>query len=456
MNRKEEYQLLLSQLEQETPASLDDCVKKARHRARARRGWRASLTSLGGIAAAFVLAVNVSVPFAMACSRVPGLRELTAAVAFSPSLKAAVQNDFVQYIGQSQTADGITLKLEHLIFDATQLHFFFTVDGEGYDSFHVYPTISGPDGEELEGYSITSAMSLPGELCDFGVNFTAGFQPPQALRLTCQVTGQKEQQGMAVAPADSSVHAPRPGREPEVIAQFTFDLALDPRFTAPGQTIPMEKWVTVEGQRLLLRSLEIYPTHARLTVVSDEDNTAWCKGLDFCLTDAKGDRYEPGSRASSGSSLISHGTGEENEVVYYLESPHFTGKAPYTLHITGAKWLDKDRAWTTIDLNDQTGQGLPDGVEVLSAQWRGKDVELTFSGVSQEGGSLFSWDYRDPEGNERTLSSGGYATHTGEDGAGHQEWYFTLSDYPWDTVSLKLSYTRSGTLAEPISVEIVP
>ena len=160
MNRNEEYQALLAQLEA-TPAALEDCVAKAQKRSRRHRGWGTSLASLGGVAAAFVLLVNTSVPFAMACARIPGLRELTAAVAFSPSLKTAVENDYVQLIGQIQTADGITLKMEYLIFDPTQLHFFFTVDGGDYDSFHVYPSISGPDGEELEGYGITSAMSLP-------------------------------------------------------------------------------------------------------------------------------------------------------------------------------------------------------------------------------------------------------------------------------------------------------
>ena len=62
MNRNEEYQMLLSQLEQETPTALDACVEKARDRARRRRGWGASLASLGGVAAAFVLLVNTSVP----------------------------------------------------------------------------------------------------------------------------------------------------------------------------------------------------------------------------------------------------------------------------------------------------------------------------------------------------------------------------------------------------------
>ena len=258
---------------------------------------------------------------------------------------------------------------------------------------------------------------------------------------------------MAVAPADSSVHAPHPGREPEVIAQFTFDLALNPRFTAPGQTIPMEKWVTVEGQRLLLRSLEVYPTHARLTVVSDEANTAWCKGLDFYLTDAKGSRYEPGSRASSGSNLLSSGSDQEGDIIYYLESPHFTGKAPYTLHITQATWLDKGRDWVRVELDRGTAQGLPEGAELVSAQRQGEDVLLSFSS-SYHQKQLFSWTYRTPGGEELSLHSASTITREREDGTVLHTDEFLLPNYPWSTVEVRLYYTRIVSLPQEVTLEI--
>lgn len=452
MNRKEEYQQLLSQLEQETPAALEGCVERARQKARRRRGWQTSLTSLGGVAAAFALMVNLSTPFALACARIPGLRELTAAVALSPSLKAAVENDFVQPIGQRQTADGITLDLEYLIFDRAQLHFFFTVEGGGYDSFHIYPIISGPDGEELKGYSVSSFTSSSGDLSDFSVDFQEGFQVPQALRLTCKITGRKEQ-GVNEAPADASLHSPAPHREPEIIAQFTFDLELDPRFTAPGKTFALQEWVTVDSQRLLIESLEVNPTHARLSVRFDPDNTAWCQGLDFYLTDARGNRYDTGSRASSGSNLLSSGSDQEGDIIYYLESPHFTGKAPYTLHITQATWLDKGRDWVRVELDRGTAQGLPEGAELISAQRQGEDVLLSFSS-SYHQKQLFSWTYRTPGGEELSLHSASTITREREDGTVLHTDEFLLPNYPWSTVEVRLYYTRIVSLPQEVTLEI--
>ena len=130
MNRMEEYEALLRQPE-ELPPALEGSVGRARARARRRR-WRRFTAPAGSVAAVFavfVLMVNLWTPFALACGKVPILKELAAAVAFSPSLKAAVEHDYVQYIGQSQTDNGITVNLEYLIPDRGQLLFFVTVTG---------------------------------------------------------------------------------------------------------------------------------------------------------------------------------------------------------------------------------------------------------------------------------------------------------------------------------------
>lgn len=452
MNRNEEYMALLSHLEEETPAALNGCVEKARKRARRRRGWETSLASLGGIAAAFVLMVNVSVPFAMACARVPGLRELTAAVAFAPSLKAAVQNDFVQYIGQEQSNGELTMKLEYLIFDSSQLHFFYSVSGGDYDSFHVMPTISGPDGEELHGFSITSGMALQGELADFGISCNDGVQLPDALRLTCKVTARRESIGVAPAQASDRYSAEDP-RDLGVVATFVFDVTLDSRFTAPGKTFRPEAWVTVDHQRLLIQSLEVNPNNARLTVDFDGDNTAWCSGLDFYLTDARGNRYESGSHLGNNSSLVSTGSGETGAVVYYLESPHFTGREPYTLHITGADWLDKGKEWVTVDLDADTAQGLPGGAELVAAEREGENVNLSFS-APKTNKQLFSWTFRDENGEEFHVNSGSYYDRENEDGSFTQTNEFLLPGYTGSTLGVKLYYTRVVELEEEVTLEI--
>lgn len=70
------------------PPALDGTVERARARARRRRRngrlWKIPAASLASLAACFVLLVNVFPTFALACSHVPLLRDLAAAVAFPP------------------------------------------------------------------------------------------------------------------------------------------------------------------------------------------------------------------------------------------------------------------------------------------------------------------------------------------------------------------------------------
>lgn len=458
MNRNEEYQALLDALDAEgIPAALDGCVekagKKARRRSRA-RDWGAALASLGGVAAAFALAVNLSVPFAMACKRVPVLKDLAAAVALSPSLKAAVENDFIQYVGQTQTVNGVTLKLEYLILDQMQINFFYTVSGGEFDNFHVYPSLSGPNGEGLHGYGLTSGTARPGEMTDFNANFNEGYQVPERFRLTCKVEGRRDYTASAEAPAEAHTGKLRPDEEPKIVAEFTFDLALDNRLTGPGETLELDRWIEVDGQRLHLEALEINPTHARLKVSFDPENTAWCKGLTFTLTDAGGNRYEDGSRAGTSGILLSTGSDEENgQVHYYLESPYFAGKGPYTLHIMGAQWLDKGSEWARFDLEQGRAEGLPEGFTFVEAVREENSVCLTVA-VPDNGRSGFSWDYRDPEGVEYRLNSGSYYSREREDGTIVKCDEFVLPDYPFSTVEMKLSYTWSAEYSPGIEVPL--
>ena len=132
MNRNEEYNTLLRELDQ-TPPELEYTVTRAKARARrhqARRWVGVPVGTLAGAFAAFVLLVNTVPTFALACSHVPVLGDLAAAVDWSGSLSRAVEHDYVQVIGQSQTKDGITMAVEYVIVDQQQVNLFVCVENE--------------------------------------------------------------------------------------------------------------------------------------------------------------------------------------------------------------------------------------------------------------------------------------------------------------------------------------
>ena len=204
MSRKEEYWTLIQTLN-ETPAALDGAVDRARARARRSRAGRRfgiPLASLAGVAAAFAVLVNVSTPFAMACKSVPVIRELAEAVALEPSLKAALEHDYLQPVFQTQAKDGVTASVRYLIVDQNNLNVFYTLRSDGDTQLEAHPELLDSDGNRVDGYVATWGAPSQQDEEDYKLAsfyFVDGHVPKALrLRLDIQDTG-RGKEGLAGA-----------------------------------------------------------------------------------------------------------------------------------------------------------------------------------------------------------------------------------------------------------------
>ena len=452
MNRTEEYWALVAQL-RETPPELAGTVDRARARARRkRRGKRLGipLASLGGVAAAFVVLVNCSTPFAMACRRVPFVRELAQAVAFQPSLKAAFENDYVQPVGQSQTQNGITATVEYLIVDQTSLNVFYTLSWAGETWLDVVPDLLDENGASPEGSRGASWGDPAGTEEDYRLMtfYFDGAVLPEKLQLVLEVSdsGRDKVTNQLAAPTDAPVDSsPWPDAESSapspVLAEFTFPLTIDPSLLGPGRTVEVGQWVELDGQRLYLDQLTIDPTRMELTLEADPDNTAELRSLDCYALDGAGNRY--------GKPSITYGGGEAIQ----LESCYFSENQDLTLYIEEAQWLDKDRTSFTLDLTTGEADWLPENLTDVTIERRDGNVYLSFRNDEQ----IVTFDgYCDPEGGQHTWGSMSMSS-IDEDGDGRNEAlteYRVLRDYPWDTVTIGLSSNRAAAFDPPIQVNL--
>lgn len=449
MDRMEEYKALRDAPE-ELPPALEGAVARARARARRRRLWRrisAPAGSAAAVFAAFVLLVNLSTPFALACGKVPVLKELAAAVAFSPSLKAAVENDYVQYIGQSATDNGITVHLEYLMADQGGLMLFLSVSGPEEATFFMpRATFTTPDGE-LEGCSVLMDSVAPGELSNaitVAFNGEEESQLPESLRLTCEV----------------QAHIPdvTDAGEWTADAVVTFDLPLDQRFRGQGRTVEVNRWLELDGNNIRIVDLELYPTHARLNLEQDPDNAEELQSLDFYLEDKKGNRYEKGSA----SGLTAMGDS------YLFESPYFSDPDSLTLHITKAEWLEKSQKFITVSL--KTGEALepmPGGMEISAIRLDDTTAQVAFLAPMPPASSetnlnfyqLGTGFYRTPDGTVK--NTGGHSTYASDilwrntpyetpipEGYFVEE--YTIEHCYWDVISMELFASRRTTFEVPV------
>ena len=436
MNRREEYWALMAELS-EQPAALDACVQRAVKRAKG-RPWKRPLRALGslaGVCAAFVLMVNASPAFAVSCGEIPILKDIAAAVAWSPSLKSAIEHDFIQYVGQRQTVDGITVTLESVIADAQQMVVFYRAEGVE-DYHHMTCDLKDMDGNDLEEYSVTSGSSQD-SLNRFEIHFKDS-PPPQDLIL------------------EAKLHRTDELGKDGPSASFTFTLHLNPEKIAQKVEIPVDQWVELDGQRLLVEKLELSPTKTALYLDDDSSNTAWLRSLDFYFTDQKGNRYD--KKDSSVSATGRSNT--EGFYTYYHQSLYFLeDREGLSLHITGADWLDKDEQTVQIDLSTAQADWLPEYIldlTVRDVSYTDDGVQTTLEFTSTSQRMCLDYTYYDPEGGEHRFNGGGYRQgYTDDQGVYHPHRFdYMLKDYPFDQVTVELSYTHVTELDTPLTIPV--
>lgn len=349
MDRTEEFNALRQELER-TPAELEHSVTRARARAKHHKRLRWAGIPLTGAAAlflAFTLLVNVSTSFAAAVAQVPALGPLSAALRWRGSVRTAAEHGYVQAVGESQTVNGITMTLDYLIADQKKVSIGYTArcDQPGCT---VKCVGLGGGLEGQTGWSAAFDVISTGEgqsliVVEFQDRLLTDLSP---LTIT-----------LAAVPQGTSAMDSRDR------AQFTFEV--EAVLTGP-QELAIGQWVELEGNRLWLDRVDIYPTSAQLYVTADGDNDAWFTGLDFHLEDGQGNRYGP--EGSMLGEFVSEGG---NSYALWFATPWFAPDSQLTLHITGSSWCAKgeDGAGTVaVDLVNGAASGLPDKLTYVGAE----------------------------------------------------------------------------------------
>lgn len=459
-DRKREYEQWMQQLET-PPAALEYTVQRAQRRAKARPLRLAGRWLAGAMSfcAAFVILVNVSMPFAHACGRLPFLKELAKAVCLSPSLAAAVENECVQPVEQTAQANGLTLRVEYLIVDQKQVNLFYTLSGEGYGTVQGDPSVSGADGEVLPPYILSGGgwEEDPAALRRSTVDFTEA-DVPGVLRFTVQAKAWRDAPAdqsatERVAPADPSVGA-EAERQPDAQATLTVTLRFDPKYTAQGRTVALGQTIRLEDVELTLETVEIYPTHLRLNLSQPETAAAWVQSLNFYVQDEQGNRYE----SVADGVTASGSTGSPLMATQRLESPWFSRAGQLTLCITGASVQDEDsRVKVTLSESEPRAEGLPAAwdARLVRAERAGEDGQwgLCFAG-GDPNRQLFSGTYWDENGKEHSMNSWGMSWNPeAAEGDDAEQWVYLDGDLT-GTVWLQPLVTREVTAQQPVTIPL--
>lgn len=464
MDRRKEYLLLRQELD-DMPQALEQTMARAMKKYKRKR-YQHMMQSIAGlacmVAVMFVILVNTFPSFAYACGRVPLLRELAQAVAFSPSLTAAVDNQYVQPIEQEQHLDDVTARVEYVIVDQKQVNVFYTLNSSKYQALEAQITLTDENGEKLKGYGIFysggSYGKENGELHSCTIDFM-DTPVPQRLRLTMAVHDHgswEKTETVQSLEEDLLSDKDLSAEEGLFLGEMTFDLAFDPIYTAQGETIDVGQTVLIDNQKLTVTTAEIYPTHIRINFADDVDNTAWLTNLSFYLEDEKGNRFSAISNGISATGSLD----SPMMISHRLESSYFANSEHLKLYITKVKWLEKDRQRVRLDLAHTTADNLPQGVRFVRAeQYQGGWV-LTFWVKLDEPHHFYAvWqrDYYDEDGKLYGINQERSNIIMAEDdpsAEGYFEAIIPLQNYTQDSVYLSPTFSQVVDVEPAVCIEI--
>lgn len=430
MNRRKEYDEWMAELQQTVPA-LDGTLARAQKRRRRKKIILGPIISMAAVFALFVLAVNCSVKVAYACSQIPFLKELAEAVTFSRSLTDAVENEYVQPLNLTQEEDGVTVSVEYLIVDQKQVNVFFRIASEEEKEYTVSPKVLTRDKKYAGcSYHLNDHDAQNGELQSITIDFFEE-DVPDGLTLKLDVS----ERGA--------------GR----VGIFEFLLEFDPQFTAVGKVYEINKTVILDGNEIIIRKMEVYPTHLRVNIEESSQNKDKLQSLEFYIKTDWGMKFEPVSNG-----IVAHGSVDAPEITSYrADSTYFYEADHLEIVITGADWLDKSKEMVYVNLLSGETVGLPEHVKFGKAVKQGDGWAVTFDVKIREEnhfGQSFEWKYYDAEGNEYDMYSRSHMNKNSMD-EDYKEYYeeiVHLSEYPYNEVWLKLHYTHSWEAEEPVAI----
>ena len=463
MSRREEYSLLLQELEiipEEMNLTVEKALKRESASQKKLRFWSIPTGSFAACFAVFVLLVNCFPTFAVACGNIPLLRELAEAVQFSPSLSAAVEHEYVQTIGQTQQKNGITAVVEYVIVDRKQVSIFFTLDADFTEYLDFHYDIQVPNTDH--GWSSTTGSfgEKNGELRQIDVDFME-IDVPDTLQLTLEAYDSAAVWENSETAPETSIYDVPPEPDYQTLAEFKFVLKFDPYFTAQGEIIPVSQSFIVDGQTMTLTEVEVYPTHLRVNLDDHTDNTAWLKSLDLYLENEHGERFESNINGISASG----DPDGEGYSTFWLDSPFFSQGEKLTLYITGSRWLEKEDHRVRVDLQNQTAERLAEDVLFVGARKQGNEWWLSFAASQEPDGGmyqLFSSRFWDEAGNVYDINQWG-------SNIGYRDWesgesvaedtmfteLFPLKGFHGDVVYLEPIFTKTVDSTEaPICIPI--
>ncbi|RSD27340.1 DUF4179 domain-containing protein [Mesobacillus subterraneus] len=303
---------------------------------------------------AFTAMLRTSETFASYVTSLPGMEKIVELVRFDKGLTSAIENDFAQKIGVSDEHDGLKVTLDSVIVDEQMMVLFYKVETSGahkevsIDKF-LLTDQEGKGIEEIafsyDGWSID--MQDKGRLLQATFEFY-GDHRPDNFKLSMELSEGRTEEGEPMNKlADTWV--------------IPFSIDKD-AFKDKKETIEVNETVEIEGQKVTVEKVSIYPTRIGVTVHFDEGNSKQLFGFeDLTLVDETGEEWAAINNGTTARHM------DEYTKEFFLQSNFFKKPEELYLRFNSLRALDKDEVEIIVD---------PEKMEVLKAPADGRLIKV--------------------------------------------------------------------------------
>ncbi len=302
----------------------------------------------------FLTSIRVSPTFADYLTNIPGMEKIVELIRDDKGLISAVENKYAQEINISQEKSGIKVTINSVIADEQGIVIFYTIDAkETQHNFNIKEVSLKPsNGEELREHSSSFDLPVEDELNTYTSKIEYFFQKTN------------EQHDFNL---DLKI------KSKEISEQFSIPFSLK-NLEKTKQIYELNKTVMIEGQKITIEKVTIYPLRVAVQVKMDQNNSK--KILDFTefkLLDQNGEVWSKITNGTTANIL------SDNERIIYLQSNYFKDPKELYLVISKLQAVDKDEEYILVDTEKQQILKQPKGNYLTDLKKEGLDLKFTLN-----------------------------------------------------------------------------
>ncbi|KAB8129373.1 DUF4179 domain-containing protein [Gracilibacillus oryzae] len=321
-----------------TTSDLDQAIElgmgKVKKRNRRIKQQLGGIISMAILIVSLVTLVNVSPVFASQLAKIPGMEMIIELAKWNKSIQTAVENDYYQSINKTVTKGDLSLTIDGVIRDENGVVAFITLSSDKQIGSPRVEQIElrGSNGEEIKSSAITYPTFDHKENNQFRSIFTV-LATDESISWD---SFEMDAEVSAVEKEDDGVGN---------VLKEEFVIPFDAENTSESIHYKVDKVVSIEGQKINVKSVTIRPLRVEVELYADPNNTMQILSIDdLALIDEKGEVW------SSENGIIASGSIDRPGYKVYLQSNYFENPESLSLTFSKLQAVEKGKDYMRFNL----------------------------------------------------------------------------------------------------------